>query len=86
MNVRLVYQSGQQYSEHFSDFDVKVSRGTTRVRASFKEKGGGRGYSAWSLPLDKAQQLAYALLTACAGDAKPVEFGVEEPPTKSGAT
>jgi hypothetical protein len=83
MNVRLTYQSGQQYSEYLSSIDVKVFRRATRVKVSFKEKGSGWGYSAWSLPSDKAQQLAYAILTACAGDAEPILFCVEEPPTKA---
>jgi hypothetical protein len=88
MNVALTYQSGQQYSEYLYNFDVKVKRGTNgekRVRISFaeKESGPGRhGHASFSLPRNKAKQLAHAVLTACAGDMKPIEFDVEEAPTK----
>ncbi|MGC1418347.1 MAG: hypothetical protein WA817_23885 [Candidatus Acidiferrum sp.] len=80
MNVHLTYQSGQSYSETLSNFDVKVSRGPKRVKISFKEKGNGHGYSSLSLQAAKAQQLAHAILTACTGDVKPIEFAIEEPP------
>ena len=80
MNVHLTYQSGQSYSEYFSNFEAKVSRGTKRVKVSLKEKQNGHGYASFSLPLDKAQQLAHAILVAAMGDVKPIEFTVEEPP------
>jgi hypothetical protein len=80
MNIALTYQSGQQYSERLSHFDVKVSRGTKRVRISFTEKGSSWGHLSFSLPPDKAKQLAHAILTTCAGDVKPIEFTVGEAP------
>ena len=83
MKVRLTYQSGQQYTERLSNFDVKITRERTRVRVSFREKGSTWGYSSWSLSPDKSQVLAHAILTACAGDVKPIEFSVEEPPAKN---
>ena len=84
MNVHLTYHSGQTYSEHFSDFGVTVSGGgTKRIKFSFRQKeSGGRGYAAFSLPVEKAQQLAHAILTASAGVMQPIEFTVEEPKSK----
>jgi hypothetical protein len=86
MNVRLTYQSGQQYTERLSNFEVKVSRRTLRVKVSFSERGqkaGSWGYSSWSLPVDKAQLLAHALLTACAGETEPIQFKVEDDSAKA---
>ena len=87
MNVRLTYKdSGQQYSEYFSNFDVKVSRGSNgRVKVSFKQKdGNGQGYAAFSLPRDKSRQLAHGILVQTSSEgAEPVQFSVEEPPTKA---
>ena len=89
MNVVLRYSSGQQYMESFSKFDVRVSRdhsGTKRVRISMREKSElARGYSAFSLPPNKAKQLAYAILMACASDGTNVEFNVEEISARSAA-
>jgi len=86
MNVALTYQSGQQYSEYFSNIDIKVSRGTKgmkRVRVSFREKTDGKqGHVSFSLPPKKAKQLAHAILMACVDDdVKPIEFSMEEAPT-----
>jgi hypothetical protein len=93
MNVHLTYHSGQSYSEHLSNFDVKVSVNSgKRVKVSFREKQppltyhtgqksserGEEGYAAFSLPVDKARQLAHAILTASEGDVKAIEFAVEE--------
>jgi hypothetical protein len=91
MNVHLTYHSGQSYSEHLSNFEVKVSENSSkRVKVSFREKEvvtyrtgqavspPSKGYAAFSLPIDKARQLAHAILTASAGDVKPIEFAVEE--------
>ncbi len=91
MNVHLTYQSGQSYSEHFSKFEVKVSENSSkRVKVSFREKeppatyrtgqvlATSKGYAAFSLPIDKARQLAHAILTASEGDVEPIEFSVEE--------
>ncbi len=86
MNVHLTYQSGQSYSEYFSNFDVKVARVNKRVKISFREKGAGHGYASLSLHSDRAEQLAHAILTASTGDVKPIEFAVEEPPKNAGAT
>lgn len=87
MNFDLTYQSGQQYSDTLYNFTVKVSRNThggERVRISFKQREGGHGYAAFSLPRKKARQLAYALLAACASeDVQPIEFGVDESPKKA---
>ncbi len=79
MNVHLIYQSGQSYSERLTNFDVKISRhNVKRVHVSFREKQTGKGYASFSLPFEKAQQLAHAILMASAGDVKPIEFTVEE--------
>ncbi len=89
MNITLTYQSGQQYSETLTDFTVKVSRAThglERLHVSFRQKEGGHGYTAFSLPRKKAKQLAYAILTACAAEGvEPVEFRVEEAKPKAAA-
>jgi hypothetical protein len=93
MNVHLTYHSGQSYSEHLSNFEVKVSEiSAKRVKISFREKEPpvtyrtgqvpplpSKGYAAFSLPIDKARQLAHAILTASERDVKPIEFSVEEP-------
>ncbi len=81
MNVHLTYHSGQSYSEHLSNFEVKVSEiSAKRVKVSFREKEPptSKGYAAFSLPIDKARQLAHAILTASEGDVEPIEFSVEE--------
>ena len=79
MNVHLTYDSGQSYSQRFSNFNVKVSRSNSkRANVSFREKENSRGYASLSLPFDKAQQLAHAILIACAGDVEPIEFTVNE--------
>jgi hypothetical protein len=79
MNVHLIYQSGQSYSERLTNFDAKITRNNgKRVHISFREKQTGKGYASFSLPFDKAQQLAHAILTASTGDVKPIEFTVDE--------
>lgn len=90
MNLHLTYTSGQSYSEYFSNFRVTVSRkNVKRVHVSFREKENEndpqsltlkpKTYASFSLPIDKAQQLAYAILTAtAAGDTSPIEFAVNE--------
>ena len=87
MNVRLTYSdSGTQYSQYFSNFDIKVSRSSNgRIKVSIKQKDGkGQGYASFSLPRDKARQLAHAILVQTSGEgAEPVQFSVEEPPTKA---
>jgi len=86
MNVRLDYRdSGNSYSEHFSNFKAKVSitESGKRVNISFREKEGGTPYASFSLPAKKARQLAHAMLTASAGDAEPIQFAVEELPANN---
>jgi len=85
MNFRLTYRSGMQYSDNLSNFDVKVSRTATRIKVSFKQKDEkGWGYASFSLPIAKAEQLSHAILTAASSDGvEPVQFSVEEPPTKA---
>src|ERR1700686_5004640 len=80
MNVHLTYQSGQGYSQRFSDIKAKVSRGVAkRVTVSFRERGENeKAYASFSLPPSKAQQLAHALLTAAAGEAEPIEFMIDD--------
>jgi hypothetical protein len=87
MNVRITYSdSGNQYSEHLINFDVKVSRSSNgRIKVSFKQKdGNGRGYATFSLPRDKSRQLAHAILVQTSSEgAEPVQFSVEESPSKA---
>jgi len=79
MNVHLTYNSGQSYSETLSDFTVKVSGGgMRRLKVSFRQKENGHGQAQFSLPAEKAQQLAYAILAATAGVELPIEFNVQE--------
>ncbi len=80
MNVHLTYHSGQSYSEYFSDFGVKVSaHGNKRIKVAIRQKEPDtKGYASLSLPVEKAQQLAYAILAASPGNAEPIEFSVEE--------
>ncbi|HXJ14120.1 MAG TPA: hypothetical protein VNH19_17730 [Candidatus Limnocylindrales bacterium] len=84
MNVHLTYQSGQSYSDYFEKFSVTVSGGgMKRVKISIREQKNGRGYASFSLPVEKAQQLAHAILAASAGIEQPIEFTVEESKTKT---
>jgi hypothetical protein len=84
MNVHLDYNSGQSYSEHFGNFGIKVSGGNTkRIKISFREKGNGRAYASFSLPKEKAAQLAHAILAASVGIDQPIEFSFEEPKPKA---
>lgn len=80
MNVHLTYRSGQSYSEHLSNFQVTVKRrNSKRVTCSFREKEASSAYAAFSLPIEKARQLAHAILaSAAAEDVNPIQFEVEE--------
>jgi hypothetical protein len=82
MNVHLNYESGQSYSQRFSNFTVKVSRTGSRVKVSFRENQNGRAYAAFSLPFDRFKMLAHAGLIGCEGDVSPIEFIVEEASAK----
>jgi hypothetical protein len=80
MNVRLDYESGQTYTQYFSNFHIKVSGGgEKRLKISFRENGDSRAYASLSLPKEKAAQLAHAILAASAGVDQPIEFSFEEP-------
>ncbi len=85
MNLRLNYRgTGQAYSEHFSNFKVKVSLAKSgRVNISFREKTETESksvppYASFSLPPQKARQLGAAVDAVSLGDAEPVEFSIEE--------
>jgi len=81
MNVRLTYHSGQTYSEAFSEFKVLVwGGGKKRIRVSFTDKNFERSLTAFSLPVDKGQQLAHAILTAASGVQEPIIFDVDDQP------
>jgi hypothetical protein len=80
MNVRLDYESGQTYTQYFSNFHIKVSGGgEKRVKISFRENGDSRAYASLSLPKEKAAQLSHAILAASVGVDQPIEFSFEEP-------
>ncbi len=84
MNVHLDYHSGQSYSEFFTNFAIKISGGgTKRVKVSFREKDNSRAYASFSLPKEKAAQLAHAILAASVGVDQPIEFSFEEPRPKA---
>jgi len=85
MNVHLDYHSGQSYSEYFNNFTIKVSGGgNKRIKVSFRDKAErSRAYASFSLPKEKAAQLAHALLAASVGVDQPIEFSVEEPKPKA---
>lgn len=80
MNVKLVYHSGQTFSQYFANFAVSVEASKERRRTylSIREKHATQACASLSLPPAKAQQLAYALLTASVGDAEPIVFEVDE--------
>jgi curved DNA-binding protein CbpA len=78
MNVRLIYRSNHQFSESFSDFQVKVAREKTLVKVSFKEIADSR-YASFSLPVGKAAQLAHATnVQAVLDGTEPINFSVTE--------
>jgi hypothetical protein len=86
MNVNLTYQGGISYSQYFDDFTIKVSGGgKKRVKVAFKENGNSNAYSSFSLPREKAVQLAHAILTASAGVEQPIEFVFQERLSSSAA-
>ena len=78
MNIHLDYESGQSYSQYFDNFGIKVSGGgEKRIKVAFREKS-SRAYASFSLPKEKAEQLAHAILAASAGVEQPIEFAFEE--------
>jgi hypothetical protein len=84
MNVHLDYSSGQSYSEYFTNFTIKVSGGgNKRIKVSFRDKADRScAYTSFSLPKEKAAQLAHAILAASVGIDQPIEFSCEEPKSK----
>jgi hypothetical protein len=83
MHVHLDYESGQSFSQSFHNFKIKVSGGgTKRVHISFRETGDSKAYLSFSLPKEKHEQIAHAILTASAGVDQPIEFSFEEPKSK----
>ena len=79
MNVNLDYDSGQSYSQFFSNYKITVSGGgTKRIRIAFKESGGSRAYLSFSLPKEKAAQVAHAMLAASVGIDQSMECSFEE--------
>jgi hypothetical protein len=81
MNVNLTYRdSGNKYTEYFTNYKVKVSLsgGGKRVHISFREKENGKPYASMTLPYKKARQLAHAILTTSMGDIDPIEFSIDE--------
>ena len=86
MNVKLDYHSGQSYSEFFSNYKISVSGGSTkRIRIAFKELGDSRAYLSFSLPKEKVNQIAHAMLAAAAGIDQTMECSFEEPKPKTTA-
>jgi len=84
MNVNLDYDSGQSYSQHFADFKITVSGGgAKRIKVAFREKANSRAYASFSLPKEKAKQVAHAILAATAGIEQPIEFSFEEAKPKA---
>jgi hypothetical protein len=79
MNIHLDYASGQSYSQYFDNFGIKVSGGgEKRIKVAFREKNNSRAYASFSLPKEKAEQFAHAILAASAGIEQPIEFAFEE--------
>jgi hypothetical protein len=86
MHVNLDYDSGQSYSQHFANFQIKISGGgTKRVKVAFREHGNSRAYASFSLPKEKAAQIAHAILAASVGIDQPIEFSFEEATPKVAA-
>jgi hypothetical protein len=52
------------------------------VHISFREKGDSRAYASFSLPKEKAAQIAHAILAASVGVDQPIELSFEEPKPK----
>jgi hypothetical protein len=85
MNVHLDYASGQSYSQPFDNYKITISGGgEKRIRVAFKEQG-SRAYLSFSLPKEKAKQIAHALLAAAAGIDQTMECSFEEPKHKTTA-
>lgn len=85
MNVNLNYDSGQSYSQFFSSYKITVSGGgSKRIRIAFKESGNSR-YLSFSLPKEKAAQVAHAMLAASVGIDQSMECSFEEPKPKTTA-
>lgn len=80
MNYRLTYPSGQQFAESLHHFETNVARRKSRVKVSFQQKD-SRTYGSFSLPIDEAKRLAYAILTAASGHTdtgQPIQFVIDE--------
>ena len=83
LNVNLNYESGQSYSQFFSNYKITVSGGgSKRIRVAFKENGDNRAYLSFSLPKEKAAQVAHAILAASVGIDQSMECSFEEPRPK----
>ena len=83
MNVNLDYDSGQSYSQFFSNYKISISGGgTKRIRIAFNERGDSRARFSFSLPKEKAAQIAYAMLAASVGIDQAMECSFEEPKPK----
>jgi acetylornithine/succinyldiaminopimelate/putrescine aminotransferase len=86
MNVNLDYESGQSYSQFFSNYKMIVSGGgSKRIRLAFKEQRDSRARLSLSLPKEKVAQLAHAMLAAAAGIDQTMECSFEEPRPKTPA-
>jgi hypothetical protein len=79
MHAHLDYESGQSFSQSFLNFKIKISGGgTKRVHISFREKGDSKAYLSFTLPKEKTEQIAHAILAASVGVDQPIEFSFEE--------
>jgi hypothetical protein len=84
MNVNLDYDSGQSYSQFFTNYKITISGGgTKRIRVAITEKGNSRARLSFSLPKEKSAQVAHAMLAAWAGIDQVMECSFEEPKPKS---
>lgn len=86
MKSEVVYTSGQTYYEHLSKYSVRVSRGQDRVAVRFNDANSDSKKSGmFSLRPEDAQRLAHAILLACSGDVRPIEFSADERTEKRAA-
>jgi regulation of enolase protein 1 (concanavalin A-like superfamily) len=83
MNVNLIYESGQSYSQRFSNLTVTVTRSGERIKVQFRDKENGHAYASFRLPFDQFKMLAHAGLIACECDVSPIEFTVNEESIRS---
>lgn len=80
MQARLKYiVTEQTYEVPFYKYGVTVTRSMSDKSVSVKFKANeNEGFADFSLPVERAKQFAYAILSAASGPGEPIVFGVDE--------